>query len=61
MESLSSTEKILFEYFLNYENLGVSESWTIPEYLANYIDYEAIGRDFTCSGWVLYGGLAICR
>lgn len=89
MESLSSTEKILFEYFLNYENLGVSEAiqelekenyfyyeeieddydlglavsegWTIPEYLASYIDYEAIGRDFTCSGWVLYGGLAICR
>ena len=61
MENLSSTEKILFEYFLNYENLGVSEGWTIPEYLANYIDYEAIGRDFTCSGWILYGGLAICR
>jgi hypothetical protein len=26
MENLSSTEKILFEYFLNYENLGVSEA-----------------------------------
>ena len=39
----------------------IAEDWTIPEYLANYIDYEAIGRDFTCSGWFLFEGIAICR
>ena len=39
----------------------IAEDWTIPEYLVSYIDYEAIGRDFTCSGWTLYDGLAICR
>ncbi len=39
----------------------VSEDWDIPEHLASYIDYEAIGRDYTCSGWVLFENIALCR
>ena len=88
LESLSDVDKLILEYFIQYENMGINEAiecfdegnysyycdvmdeldlgyrvaedWDIPEYLANYIDYEAIGRDYTCSGWVLFENIAVC-
>ena len=65
-EAVEELEKENYFYYTDIDNeldLGmvIAEYWTIPEYLANYIDYEAIGRDFTCSGWFLFEGIAICR
>ena len=65
-EAIEEFQKENYFYYTGVEDetdLGyvIAEDWTIPEYLASYIDYEAIGRDFTCSGWTLYDGLAICR
>lgn len=65
-EALTELEKGNYTYYSDVEDeesLGhaIAEDWTIPEYLLNYIDYEAIGRDFTCSGWVLFETIAICR
>lgn len=43
-------------YYLVDEGLFGVE---IPDSLANYIDYEAIGRDWVCNGGVIYSDLGI--
>lgn len=39
------------------EDLGGLE---VPSHLENYVDYEAIGRDLSFSGWSIVGGAAVC-
>ena len=64
-EAIENFEEGNYCYYFDVEDesdLGyrVAENWDIPEYLSSYIDYEAIGRDYLCSGWNIYDDIAIC-
>ena len=64
-EAIENFKEGSYCYYFDVEDesdLGyrVAENWDIPEYLSSYIDYEAIGRDYLCSGWNIYDDIAIC-
>lgn len=53
IEIIKNTDYMILNDIENEIDLGyaLAEDWEIPEHLKNYIDYEAIGREATFSGW----------
>ena len=54
-EKLDEGDYLIYENIKDEEALGyeLAENMEIPKHLENYINYEAIGNDATCSGWVI--------
>lgn len=53
IEIIKKADYMILNDIENETDLGyaLAEDWEIPEHLKNYIDYEAIGREATFSGW----------
>ena len=60
IDKVKDGEILYYEDISNEEDLGqvIADYWEIPEHLASYIDYEAIGRSATYEGWTIADGIA---
>jgi len=60
IEIIKKADYMILNDIENEFDLGyaLAEDWEIPEHLKNYIDYEAIGRDATFSGWQIENNTA---
>lgn len=60
IDKVKDGEILFYEDISNEEDLGqvIADYWEIPEHLASYIDYEAIGRSATYEGWNIADGIA---
>lgn len=60
IDKVKSGEILYYEDISNEEELGqvIADCWDIPEHLAMYIDYEAIGRSAVYEGWTISEGIA---
>ena len=60
IDKVKGGEILYYEDISNEEELGqvIADYWEIPEHLASYIDYEAIGRSATYEGWNIADGIA---
>lgn len=60
IEIIKNTDYMILNDIENEIDLGyaLAEDLEIPEHLKNYIDYEAIGREATFSGWQIENNTA---